>query len=103
MNDWDREPARIVADPTVYARFCRLNILLFSQADPRDKEAALIEFFGECDEARGLRFDAPAISPRLSEQIQPVRDFLPDGPARGPTLSDQIGSASRGDQVCQYV
>ena len=45
MKDWDREPARIVADPTVYARFCRLNMLLFSQADPRDKEAALIEFF----------------------------------------------------------
>ncbi len=97
MNDWDREPARIVADPTVYARFCRLNILLFSQADPRDKEAALIEFFGECDEARGLRFDAPAISPRLSEQIQPVRDFLQGGPASGTTLSDlaQLAGMSR--------
>jgi len=57
------EPVRIVADPAVYARFCRLNGLLFSDADPRDKEAALIEFVGESDEAQGLRIDAPASSP----------------------------------------
>jgi AraC-like DNA-binding protein len=88
VNCWDREPARIVAEPTVYARFCRLNMLLFSQASPHDKEAALIEFMGECDTAQGLRLDIQTISPRLSEQIQPVLGFLRDEAAINTGLSD---------------
>lgn len=94
---WDKEPIRIVDEPTVYARFCRLNELLFSQASPYNKEAALIEFIGECDETQGLRIGAPDISSHLNEQIRPVLDFLQDGPAADTALSDlaQLAGMSR--------
>lgn len=45
----DHEPIRIVTNPALYAQCCELNALLFSDADTRDKEAALIEFVGACD------------------------------------------------------
>jgi AraC-like DNA-binding protein len=87
INSVAMEPLRIVAEPTVYARFCRLNARLFSQADSCDKEAALIEFIGECDEAQGLRIHAPAISSRAA-QITPVLDFLRQEPVTGTALAD---------------
>lgn len=48
------EPVRIVTEPRMYAHFCRLNDLLFSRATPQNKEAALIEFIGDCDTRQGL-------------------------------------------------
>lgn len=56
------EPVRIVVDPLAYADFCRLNDLLFSSATPADKEAALIQFIGEYDQAQGLCIDAPRLA-----------------------------------------
>jgi len=57
----DAEPIRVVTDPSVYARFCQLNALLFSEVRPCDKEAALIEFIGDCDTRQGLRIEAPGV------------------------------------------
>lgn len=85
---WDTEPIRIVDAPTVYAHFCRVNELLFSQANPCNKEAALIEFIGTCDETQGLCIRASALSSHLNEQIRPVLDFLQDDPANDTTLSE---------------
>lgn len=84
----DMEPIRIVAEPTIHARFSRLNTLLFSQADACDKEAALIEFIGKCDEAQGLRIDFPVISARLHTRVSPVLDRLRHEPAADTGLAD---------------
>jgi AraC-like DNA-binding protein len=84
IND---EPMRIVIAPTIYERFCRLNTLLFSGANARDKETALIEFIGDCDTEQGLRIEAPSVPSRLAEQIQPALDCLRAAPAAGIALS----------------
>lgn len=39
---------RLTDNQTVYARFCQLNDTLFSAASTEDKNAALIEFIGDC-------------------------------------------------------
>ena len=77
----DAEPVRIVTSPAAYARFCRLNDLLFSDADAHDKEAALIEFIGDCDTEQGLRIDAPNVPSHLAEQIRPTLDCLRASPS----------------------
>lgn len=82
----DAEPVRIVDAPALYARFCRLNALLFSPAEPGDKEAALIEFIGDCDVAEGLCIDTPAIPAHLAERLAPVLDVLRREPAGGAGL-----------------
>jgi AraC-like DNA-binding protein len=84
----DAEPVRIVTESSAYMRFCRLNALLFSEADTRDKEAALIEFIGDCDTEQGLRIEAPSIPSRLAEQIQPALDGLRATPAAGIALEE---------------
>ncbi|QCR38696.1 AraC family transcriptional regulator [Nissabacter sp. SGAir0207] len=43
----DRE-IRLIDDKEIYARFCTLNTVLFSDAGTEDKSAALIEFIGDC-------------------------------------------------------
>lgn len=68
----ETESIHIVTDPGSYLRFCRLNALLFSQASPHDKEAALIEFIGDCDSEQGMRVETPSIPSHLAEQIRPV-------------------------------
>jgi AraC-like DNA-binding protein len=83
----DDEPVRIVTAPTIYTRFCRLNALLFSEANARDKETALIEFIGDCDTEQGLRIEAPSVPSHLAEQIQPALDSLRAAPADGIALS----------------
>ncbi|WP_322996390.1 AraC family transcriptional regulator [Castellaniella sp.] len=97
MKNRENEPIRIVAEPAIYVRFCRLNTLLFSQIDPRDKEAALIEFIGEWDEGRGQRISTRVISPNLGRQIDPILDLLQEKPAINMDLSDlaQLAGMSR--------
>lgn len=97
INGWDSEPIRIVAEAAIYVRFCHLNTLLFSQADPRDKEAALIEFIGEYDQAQGLHINSYALSSSQNKQIYPVLDFLRDNAAINTDLSDlaQLAGMSR--------
>lgn len=62
--------------------------MLFSEVDSYDKEAALIEFIGECDETKGLRISPPAVTPRLARQVAPVLNFLRNEPVTGAALSD---------------
>lgn len=45
------EPVRISHDTLTYQRFCHLNEVLFSPVSSAEKEAALIEFLGDCDVA----------------------------------------------------
>lgn len=83
------EPIRIVREPMVYQRFCQLNALLFSQADPADKESALIEFIGDCDGAEGLRIDMPEpVAHQAGPQIAPVLDFLRHAGTAGVSLGE---------------
>ncbi|MCC4596657.1 AraC family transcriptional regulator [Xanthomonas campestris pv. phormiicola] len=82
----EAEPVRITTDPARYARFCRLNALLFSDADRCDKEAELIEFIGDCDIAHGLRIDAPSAPTRLLERLRPALECLRATPAAGMAL-----------------
>lgn len=82
------EAIRIVCKPAVYAHFCGLNALLFSGSDPQDKEAALIEFIGACDEADGMRVATRATSPRRARALGPVLDFLRKTPVSNAALVD---------------
>ncbi len=77
----DDEPARIVDEPAVYTKFCRLNALLFSDADPEDKEAAMIEFMGDLHCPQGICIDPPPRSPDAIERILPLLDMLRGDPA----------------------
>lgn len=77
----DAEPVRILRQPAAYAGFCELNALLFSDADPQDKEAALIEFIGDADAAQGLVIDAAPQSPSLADRILPALELLRKAPA----------------------
>lgn len=70
------ESVRIVTDRASHLRFCRLNALLFSHAPPHDKEAALIEFIGDCDAEQGMRVEIPCVPSHLAEQIRPALDCL---------------------------
>lgn len=70
------EPVRIRTDAATYVRFCRLNTLLFSSAGVPDKEAALVEFVGDCDAARGVPIDVPPASARCAGRLDGVLDVL---------------------------
>lgn len=80
------EPVRVVDGPAIYARFCQFNALLFSDADLQDKEAALIEFIGDCDTAQGAYIDTPPRSPCLSKRIAPVLELLRNEPTTNTLL-----------------
>ncbi|PWK34179.1 AraC-like DNA-binding protein [Cupriavidus plantarum] len=100
----DAEPIHVVTDPTLYARFCALNALLFSGTDPYDREAidkeanekagALIEFVGDCDTRHGLRIEAPDVPSDLARQIQPAVDCLLASPGASVSL-DALADLSR--------
>ncbi|EEC69372.1 hypothetical protein OsI_38499 [Oryza sativa Indica Group] len=89
-------PVRIVDDPACHARFARLNALLFSQAAPQDKEAALIEFVGDSDAMHGLRIPAPAAGPGLQERLRPAMERLRDAPADSAPLDELARLAGMG-------
>ncbi|MDQ7989399.1 MAG: AraC family transcriptional regulator [Candidatus Dactylopiibacterium sp.] len=91
------EPVRIVTDPLAYAGFCQLNALLFRAAEPGDKEAALIEFIGDCDLRQGVSLEAPRTPARLAAQIGPALALLRDEPAVAAPLSHlaQLAGLSR--------
>ncbi len=87
------EPVRLVSDPAAYARFCRLNTLLFGDADPMEKEATLIEFVGDFDSEQGLAIERPAIPSNLAGQIRPALDYLHAGPTASISLHELAGLA----------
>lgn len=80
-------PTRVSDEPATYAKFCRLNALLFSDADHQDKETALIEFIGDCDTTQGTNIDMLPRSPSLSRQIAPVMALLRNEPATNTPLA----------------
>ncbi|EOT0790851.1 MULTISPECIES: AraC family transcriptional regulator [Klebsiella] len=82
------EPVRIVSDKATYACFCQLNALLFSQAEPGDKEASLIEFIGDFDTEQGLHIEVPSIPSRLTEHIRPALDCLRANPSASIALDE---------------
>lgn len=82
------EPIRIIAAPTLYRQFCRLNALLFSSAQPAAKEAALIEFIGDHDSAGLGGFEVPLPDAGLAERLQPVLQYLREAPAAGVPLAE---------------
>jgi AraC-like DNA-binding protein len=93
----DAEPVRILTDPSIYARFCHLNALLFSAADPHDKEAALIELVHDCDLIQGEPIETPRASSLVAAQLQPVLDRLCSAPCNSFALVElaQLASMSR--------
>ncbi|MEN5208253.1 AraC family transcriptional regulator [Stenotrophomonas terrae] len=70
------ETVRITRQPVLYARFCRLNALLFSEACADDKEAALIEFIGDCDSADAQVIAAASNAAAYLQLLQPLLDML---------------------------
>ncbi|WP_068825815.1 AraC family transcriptional regulator [Pseudomonas sp. BMS12] len=86
--DLTTEPVRITAEPGLYARFCRLNTLLFSSAETSDKEAALIEFIGDCDTEQEQCLELPNPALDLTRQLQPILEHLQGTAAVGTSLSE---------------
>ncbi|HGE2196671.1 AraC family transcriptional regulator [Pseudomonas aeruginosa] len=74
-------PIRITREPSLYARFCRLNGLLFSDATVHDKEATLIEFVGDCDNAAGQRIAAPTDAAAHRQRLHPLLEMLRNEPS----------------------
>ena len=57
---------KLTRDTAVYARYCQLNGMLFSRASAPEKEAALIEFLGDC-----VSHDQPAqVTPHQASLAQ---------------------------------
>lgn len=87
------EPIRILKDARLYARFCQLNGLLFSEGAAEDKAAALIEFIGDLDAGQGGGMPEPVIPERLAGQIQPALELLQAQPEAGIPL-ERLAEAS---------
>ena len=80
----ERQDVALTRDASVYARFCRLNALLFSAASGHEKEAALIEFIGDCDGNDQQTMAAPEPATVARRRLQPVLEGLQhDGLAMG--------------------
>lgn len=67
---------QVINNADVYCRFCELNTLLFSNADDEDKNAALIEFIGDCNCDINSVKTFPAISPSAKLALKDVTDAL---------------------------
>lgn len=69
-------PVRITREKSIYARFCWLNGLLFSDANFNEKEAALIEFVGDFDNQLGQQIAAVPNAAEFLQKLRPVLDML---------------------------
>ncbi|MBK5010269.1 AraC family transcriptional regulator [Pseudomonas sp. S60] len=74
------EPARICREPGVYRQFTALNTLLFSQATPAEKQAALVAFLCDID----VRAYAP-LTPAPSLAAPTLHRLLATIEAQGPS------------------
>lgn len=74
-------PDRVVVldAPALYARFCDMNRLLFSDADRQQKTAALLAFLAACDGAEGKAIAAPATT-TLPANLNAVLDVMQQDP-----------------------
>lgn len=66
----------LTLDAAIYTKFCQLNDLLFSQVSAPEKEAALIEFIGDCDNTMQSKTMVTMPAYAMRERIQPALDFL---------------------------
>lgn len=73
-------PERVVVldAPGLYARFCAMNALLFSDADRQQKTAALLAFLAACDGATGKPIAAPVAA--LPDTLTPIVHALEQEP-----------------------
>jgi AraC-like DNA-binding protein len=81
------QTVRLTRNSGVYARFCQLNGALFSDTSALDKEAALIEFLGDCcshDQPHQATADQVK---RAQAELQPLLTQLQQAVANVP-LSD---------------
>lgn len=74
----ERKDVMLTRDASVYAGFCRLNAFLFSAASVHEKEAALIEFIGDCDSDDLETIAAPEQAILARRRLQPVLERLQD-------------------------
>lgn len=88
---------RVTREPSIYVRFCRLNELLFSDASVHEKEAGLIEFLGDCDNASGQQIAVPAHALEYRQRLQPVLDMLRNKRTDESSINDlaQLAGMSR--------
>ena len=82
-----RTGVTLTRDARVYARFCGLNVLLFSAASADEKEAALIEFLGDFDSGGEDAIAAPAQAVHTHQSLQPVMAHLQHGAAATASLT----------------
>lgn len=76
-----RGAVRLIRDPAMYEKFCRLNDSLFSTDDVQEKEAALIEFIGDCDAFQGNDLGSlDDASPTHAGRLGPALDMLRAAP-----------------------
>ncbi|WP_421575234.1 AraC family transcriptional regulator [Stenotrophomonas maltophilia] len=81
-------PIRIDRSVARYRTFCDMNDLLFSGADPAEKEAAVVAFIDDLEVAAGIPIPAPHTSPELRRRLQPAFALLDAAPVSGASLAD---------------
>jgi len=79
---------RIDRSATRYRMFCHINALLFSSADPGEKEAAVVAFIDELDVAAGNPIPARHPSPQQHRRLQPAFALLDAAPMSSVSLDD---------------
>ncbi|NMG66090.1 helix-turn-helix domain-containing protein [Azoarcus indigens] len=70
------EPVRLRTSAASYTRFCQLNTLLFSDAGPHAKEAALVELIGDYVQEQDDRVVEPVSGAPERRRLQPVFSAL---------------------------
>ena len=67
---------RITDDADLYHRFCTLNAILFSPVSAEEKNAALIEFTGDCERGASLMEAFPVMTSDVSRALKSVIEVL---------------------------
>ncbi|MBT3065644.1 AraC family transcriptional regulator [Rhodoferax sp. U11-2br] len=65
------QTVQLTRDAGVYAQFCQLNAVLFSDVSAPEKEIALIEFLGECV-SQGQPASPPSLTQHRRNKLQPL-------------------------------
>jgi len=86
-------PVRVTRDPSLYLRFCDLNKTLFSGLSCPEKEATLIEFVCDYDDAAGERIAAPHYSVLHRRKLAPLLNRLRENLAEAPALGSLAAMA----------
>lgn len=73
-------PVRLLREQTAYGAFCKLNALLFSDAEVDEKDSALIEFLGDRDHDVGQTIDQPSDAATHRQRIAPLLDATDETP-----------------------